>query len=41
MFMYLLFLLIPTLIMHGDVGKIGGYVERILPFCLLFFVADE
>jgi O-antigen ligase len=39
--MYLLFLLIPTVIMHGDMGEIGHYAERILPFFLLLFVADE
>ncbi len=41
MFIYLLLLLVPTIIMHGDVGEIGHYAERMLPFFLLFFVADE
>jgi len=39
--MYLVFLLIPTVIMHGNMGVIGHYVERMLPFFLLLFVADE
>jgi len=39
--MYLVLLLIPTVIMHGAIGEIGHYVERMLPFFLLLFVADE
>jgi len=41
MAMYLLLLLIPTIIMHGNIKEIGHYAERILPFFLLLFVADE
>jgi len=41
MAMYLLLLLVPTIIMHGDVEEIGHYAERMLPFFLLLFVADE
>ena len=41
MSIYLLSLLIPTIIMHGNIGEIGHYFERMLPFFLLFLVADE
>ena len=41
MSIYLLLLLIPTIIMQGNVGEIGHYAERMLPFFLLLFVADE
>ena len=41
MSVYLLLLLIPTLIMHGNIGEIGHYAERMLPFFLLLFVTDE
>jgi O-antigen ligase len=41
MSIYLLLLLIPTIIMHGNLGEIGHYFERMLPFFLLLFVADE
>ena len=41
MCMYLLLLLIPTIIMQGNLGEIGHYAERMLPFFLLLFVTDE
>lgn len=41
MFLYLLLLLIPTIMMQGNIGEIGHYAERMLPFFLFLFVTDE
>ena len=41
MSVYLLLLLVPTVIMHGNIEEIGHYFERMLPFFLILFVTDE